>query len=180
MSTPPSQSNKRLKTSLVIGVIFLVIVLLLVVSGIVYFASRGSSSAVTPGTTPTTAPTQGTTPTPVPAAFTITGITMAVNPQSIAGMACGTPITVVYTATFHSAPNGPGGTTQFTYNTDDGWASTPGSLTFAPGETTKTFAFKWVGTLLADHTFPAAGGVNVTSPNVVNTSINQPTGTCIP
>ena len=125
-SQPPLiPPNKKLSTSIVIGIITLCIVLLLVVSGIVYFAIGGSGPAVTPGNTPTTAPSQGTTPTTAPTAFNIASVTMTVNPQSIAGMACGTPITVVYTATFQAAPNGPGGTSQFTYSTDNGRGSTP-------------------------------------------------------
>src|SRR6266852_2445204 len=49
------------------------------------------------------------------AAFQVTKVDMTVSPTSIQGRSCGTSIVVTYTATIHGAPNGPGGTVQFSY-----------------------------------------------------------------
>jgi hypothetical protein len=105
---------------------------------------------------------------------------MAVNPASIAGMTCGHSITVTYTATFHIVANSPGGTVQFIYTVNNGRSTTPASLTFGPGETTKTYAFTWQGTLSSDNVYPGLGGVVTSSPNVVHSPSVKPTGTCVP
>ncbi len=47
--------------------------------------------------------------------FTVQSINLTVSPASINGIACGTNITVTYTATFTVPANTPGGTVQFTY-----------------------------------------------------------------
>ncbi len=112
------------------------------------------------------------------AAFKITSIDMAVSPQSIAGRACGSAITVTYTATFHIAAGSPGGTIQFTYTVDNGRGSTGASITVAPGETTKTYSFTWSGNLPPDHTYPGLGGVMTSSPNALISPFLQPTGQC--
>ncbi|HEU5367577.1 MAG TPA: hypothetical protein VFU69_03900 [Ktedonobacterales bacterium] len=112
------------------------------------------------------------------AAFKVTSVDMAVSPTSIAGKTCGTQITVTYTATFHIAPGGPGGTIQFQYTVNNGRGSTNASLKVAAGQTTATYSFTWSGTLPADHTYPAAGGVIVTSPNQITSSLVAPTGRC--
>lgn len=112
------------------------------------------------------------------AAFQVTRVDMAVSPTSIAGLACGTQLTVTYTATFHIAPNGPGGTIQFDYTINNGRGSTPASITVAAGQTTATYSFTWSGKLPADHTYPSNGGVIVNSPNQVNSPLVGPTGTC--
>ena len=113
-----------------------------------------------------------------PAAFQVTSVDMAVSPTSIQGQVCGTSIVVTYTATFHVAPNSPGGTVQFTYTVNNGRGQTPASLTFGQGETTKTYTFTWSGALPADHTYPGAGGVQVSSPNQLTSSLVGPTGQC--
>jgi hypothetical protein len=112
------------------------------------------------------------------AAFAVTSINMAVSPASIAGKACGTPITVTYTATFHIAANSPGGTIQFTYTVNNGRSSPSASVTVAPGQTTTTYSFTWSGNLPADHTYPGPGGVMTSSPNVVESPLVAPTGMC--
>jgi hypothetical protein len=113
-----------------------------------------------------------------PAALQVTSVTMAVTPDSIAGMACGTNVSVTYTATIHVAPNSGGGTVQFTYTINNGRAASPASITFAPGETTKSYTFTWSGPLPADHTYPEQGGIQVTSPNQVTSPLVVPTGQC--
>lgn len=112
------------------------------------------------------------------AAFKVTSVAMTVSPASIAGKACGAPITVTYTATFHIAPGGPGGTIQFQYTVNNGRGSTNASVHVAAGQTTATYHFTWSGTLPADHTSPGLGGVIVTSPNQITSSLVAPTGRC--
>ena len=114
----------------------------------------------------------------VAAAFAVTGIDMAVSPTSIQGLTCGTSIVVTYTATIHGAANSPGGTVQFSYTINNGRGQTMASITFAPGETSKTYSFTWSGALPADHTYPGQGGIAVTSPNQLISSMVAPTGTC--
>lgn len=43
---------------------------------------------------------------------------------------------------------------------------------------TATYAFTWSGMLPADHTYPEPGGVMVQSPNVMNSPMLGPSGTC--
>lgn len=112
------------------------------------------------------------------AAFQVTKVTMAVSPASIQGRTCGTPITVTYTATIYVAPNGPGGTVHFTYTLNNGRGQNPASLTFRPGQTSKTYSFTWSGTLPPDHTYPGLGGIQVTSPNQLTSPTVKPAGTC--
>ncbi len=138
----------------------------------------------TPGTTPTPVSTSTSTPKPTSTAanpsiqFKVTSIDMAVHPTSIAGIACGTSMTVTYTATFHVPANSPGGTVQFGYTVNNGRGESMASITFAPGETTKTYTFTWQGNLPFDHTYPEPGGVMVTSPNQLISPLVGPTGTC--
>src|SRR5260221_7866661 len=112
------------------------------------------------------------------AAFKVTSIEMAVSPPSIAGIACGTQITVTYTATFHIAANSPGGTIQLLYTWNDGHASPSASAIVGPGETTATYSFTWSGKLLVDNVNPGYGGVITSSPNAVNSPFVKPDGVC--
>lgn len=113
-----------------------------------------------------------------PGPFKVTSVTIAVNPTSIAGLSCGTHLTVTYTATFNLAPNGPGGTISFYYTINNGRGDNPASITVTPGQTTATYAFTWSGDLPADHTFPESGGVWVKSPNYVLSPLLAPSGAC--
>lgn len=110
--------------------------------------------------------------------FQVTGVTMTVTPSSIAGVSCGTPLTVTYTAVFHLAANGPGGTVQFEYTINNGRGSNRASLVVAPGQTAASYTFQWSGNLPADHTYPEPGGVLVTSPNALTSSRVVPSGAC--
>jgi hypothetical protein len=114
----------------------------------------------------------------VPGPFQVTSASMTVNPSSIAGTNCGTFLSVTYTALFHLAPNGPGGTIQFEYTVNNGRGSNPASIKVAPGQTTASYSFHWSGNLPADHTYPEQGGVIVQSPNAINSPLLGPSGTC--
>jgi len=108
----------------------------------------------------------------------VTSVSMSVTPGSIAGLSCGTTVTVTYTALFHVVPNSVGGTVQFNYTVNNGRGQTPASITFNPGETTKAYTFTWSGALPADHTYPGPGGIQVTSPNQLTSQLVGPTGMC--
>jgi hypothetical protein len=108
----------------------------------------------------------------------VTSVSMSVTPGSIANVSCGTNLTVTYTALFHVGPNSAGGTVHFNYTVNNGRGQTPASITFNPGETTKSFTFTWSGTLPIDHTYPEPGGVQVTSPNQLTSQLVGPTGQC--
>src|SRR5262249_40721945 len=55
-----------------------------------------------------------------PGPFQVSAVSMTVSPTSIAGTRCGTFLTVTYTALFHLAPNGAGGTIHFDYTISAG------------------------------------------------------------
>lgn len=131
-----------------------------------------------PGANGVPTPTVSSASTPVGAPLTVMSVDLSVTPTSIAGTHCGTSLTVTYTALFHLRPKGPGGTIQFEYTIDNGRSSSPASITVAPGQTAASYTFRWSGNLPADHTYPEQGGVIVHSPNVINSSLLGPSGTC--
>lgn len=112
------------------------------------------------------------------AAFQVTSIDLSVSPSSIAGMTCNSNVTLTYTVTFHVAANSPGGKIQFMYTTNNGRASTNGSVTADAGQTTVVYTFTHTGVLYPDHTFPGIAEVITSSPNQVNSPQVKPTGQC--
>ena len=110
-------------------------------------------------------------------AFQVQGITIAVSPTSIAGMACGTPVNVTYTATITIAPGSQGGTVKLTWTI--GSTSSPASITFAPGESVKTVSSTDIGSLARNNSYPRSASIISTSPNAVNSTTVRPAGTCI-
>ena len=140
---------------------------------IVFYAARhNNGGAASPN--PTSAPSTARVP------LKVTSVSMSVTPGSIAGVSCGTNLTVTYTALFHVRPNSVGGTVQFNYTVNNGRGQTPASITFNPGETTKSYTFTWSGALPIDHTYPGPGGVQVTSPNQLTSPLVAPAGQCTP
>ena len=102
---------------------------------------------------------------------------MSVAPASIAGIPCGTNVTVTYKATIHIAANGPGGTSSSATRSIMAVARTRPASRLPPGETSKTYSFTWSGALPADHTYPGLGGIQVTSPNQLISPTVKPRGT---
>ena len=110
--------------------------------------------------------------------FQVTSVSVTVDPTTIAGMKCGTYLFVGYTVTFGLAPNGAGGTTKFWYTINNGRGQNAGSVTVAPGQIVATYLFWWEDNLPADHSYPEPGGVQVTSPNSVQSNLVGPSGQC--
>jgi hypothetical protein len=137
-----------------------------------------------PGGVLVTAPNSYTSPLVAPsgacstAPFKVNSIGVTASP-SLTGHACGSSFTETYTATFHIAAGGPGGTIVFQYTTNNGRSSSPNvSLSVAPGQTTATYTFTWSGNLPADHTAPGVGIVMASAPNQVISSSAVPAGSC--
>jgi hypothetical protein len=168
-SRPSSPIRQRL------GVLAAVIVALVLVSSLalVFYAVRHTNGG-TPATHPNSPPGSVSVP------LKVTSVDMSVTPHSIAGLLCGTNLTVTYTAVFHVTPKSAGGTVQFNYTINNGRGQTMASIKFSPGQTSKAYSFTWSGALPIDHTYPGEGGVEVTSPNQLLSALVEPTGTCTP
>jgi hypothetical protein len=151
------------------------VVLALIGSVAVFFYSVRNGNSGPPSSHPTSTSTAASG-----VVFQVTSVGMSVQPTSITGMACGTTVTVTYTAVFHAPANTQGGIVQFTYTVNNGRGQNPASVTFAPGQTTQSYSFTWSGALPADHTYPGLGGVQVTSPNQYTSQLVAPTGQCTP
>jgi hypothetical protein len=112
------------------------------------------------------------------APFNVTSVGLSTSPDMTA-YRCGSPFTESYTATFHIAPGGPGGTIVFQYTMNNGRSTSSNvSLSVAPGQTIATYTFKWSGTLPASHTDPGIGGVMVSAPNQLESPLVTPEGGC--
>ncbi|WP_236601652.1 hypothetical protein [Ktedonobacter sp. SOSP1-52] len=103
---------------------------------------------------------------------------MSVTPSTTSLWRCGSYIQVTYNAVFHivSGPNG--GTIVFSYTTNNGRSQTAEKLTILPGQYLSNYTFTWQGSLPGDHTYPAPGGVLVTSPNTLVSQMVMPAGKC--
>jgi hypothetical protein len=168
------QSHPR-RTSLMqrLGLVAAAVILVALVGSLalVFYAVRHLN-----GGTASPHPTATLAPARVP--LQVTAVTMSVTPASIAGLSCGTNVTVTYTVLFHVRPNSAGGTVHFAYTVNNGRGQTPASITFNPGETTKAYTFTWSGALPLDHTYPEPGGVQVTGPNQLTSPLVGPAGQC--
>jgi serine/threonine protein kinase len=143
-----------------------------------YATATANANATATANASATAQAATATATASSATFTVQSVSISVNPTSISGTTCGTYITVTYTATFVVPANTPGGTIQFAYSVNNGRSQQNASITFAAGQTTKTYDFTWSGNLPADHTYPGVGIVMTTSPNQVTSQGVAPTGQC--
>ena len=163
------------------------LVLLLTFCGLISVAcSTGSSGGTTPTNsaqtlttiTPSAQTTTGTITSVTPSAFKVTSIELSASP-SLNGHACNTQFTETYTAIFHIAPNGPGGTIVFNYTTNNGRSQSQNiNLPVDAGQTSATYTFTWSGILFADHTVPGVGIVLMSAPNQGESPGAHPNGLC--
>ena len=110
--------------------------------------------------------------------FAVESVDLAVAPNSIVGMTCGSNVTFTYTATFHIPMGTAGGTIKFLYTWNNGRASPGASVSVQPGQSTATYSFTTSGTLGPDHVYPGIGEVLVRSPNAINSPTVKSAGMC--
>lgn len=175
----PPRSGRTLWQRL--GILAAVVVLVALVGSLAlvfYSARQNAGGPASGGPPPNANGTPPATPATSSAPFKVSSVDMSVTPGSIAGIPCGTFVTVTYKATIHVAANGPGGTVQFGYTVNNGRSQTRASVQFDPGQTSKVYTFTWSGPLPADHTYPGQGGISVTSPNQLTSALVGPSGKC--
>lgn len=163
-----------------LGILAAIIVVVALIGSLtlLFSATRPQPAGPASGTVlPVASSTAAHTPRPT-APFLVTSIDMAVSPASIAGLSCGTQMTVTYTATIHVRANSPGGNVTFGYTVNNGRSQNIASVHFAAGQTQKSYSFTWSGPLPIDHTYPEPGGISVTSPNALISPLVGPHGTC--
>ncbi len=112
----------------------------------------------------------------LPGPFQVVGLSISTNPASIAGIACGTTITVTYIATITIAPNSNAGTVQLVWNIENSHPSA--SVTFAPAQTVQKITLTQTGKIGRFIKFPHPASIASTSPNAVSSAPAQPIGIC--
>lgn len=144
----------------------------------------GGGNGNNPGPGPTTGPTNPPAPTPTPTPILhVDSVGMVVTPGLLNG--CGKSFLVSYIATFNVSNNSAGGTVTFQYSTDSGATQHQASITFAAGETSKSFTMTrniittTVVSVLKVLVPDATGKVTTLSPNGVTSSSVTPLMLCL-
>jgi len=165
-------SNSRTRKACVIVVCLLVVGIVVVGSVISSHAANAAPASPSRSAASTSFVTANAAP------FTVTSIDLSVTPTTTSLWKCGSSIQVVYNAVFHVVSGPHGGTMIFSYTLNNGRSQTFEKLTILPGQRLSNFVFTWQGSLPVDHTSPGLGGVFVTSPNSIRSSLVSPAGKC--
>lgn len=131
----------------------------------------------TPAITAVSSPASTPTPVQSPVPLHLTGVTLAVNPSSFSGIPCGTTTNIVFTASISVAENG-GGTVSYTWNIFN--SNMAGSVSFAPGETSKTVTYTLSNySVQLSSTSSVFGSLSAQAAgNALSSSRNGPGGVC--
>ena len=138
--------------------------------------SNDQTPADTPATTAVSSPVSSPSP-QSSGPLHLTSVALAVNPSSFASIPCGTTINIVFTASVSVAENG-GGTVSYTWSILN--STTPGSVTFTPGETNMTVAYTLSNyTVQLSSTSAVFGSLSAQATgNSLSSSRNGPGGVC--
>lgn len=96
--------------------------------------------------TPSSSPALSPTPSAALAPLHITGVVIGVSPSNISNIACGASTNLVFTATITSNSGNLGGQVPYTWSINH--TNISGSVTFTPGQTTKTVAYTLSGVVI--------------------------------
>src|SRR5258708_7341446 len=108
----PASLRQRLSSLAAVAAVLILVGGMATIAYAVRTAHGGNGDGSGPQPTSTTAS--------APVALQVTSVVMSVSPASIAGMACGTNVTITYTAHFNVTPNSRGGTVQFNDTVNNG------------------------------------------------------------
>src|SRR5947209_10100142 len=130
--------NMLKRLSMVVSLCFLAV--MIVACGSAGTASSDSTPLdIPPTATSVPSPDVSVSPSATPAPMQVTGLSVTVNPSSFSHLTCGVITDLVYTAAIFVNTGSAGGPVTFTWNANG--TTTPGSVTFAPGDTSKTVTY---------------------------------------
>ncbi len=144
-------------------------------------ASSSSDSTpldASPTVTTVPSPDVSVSPTATPAPMQVTGLSVTVNPSSFSHLTCGVTTDLVYAAAIFVNTGSSGGPVTFTWNANG--TTTPGSVTFAPGDTSKTLTYT-LNNVPIQYNSAANPSVTLTVNNnghTMNSAPIKPTGNC--
>lgn len=124
----------------------------LIVLGVVACGSSNSNNGAADtfttiiSPTPSSSPALSPTPSAALAPLHITGVVIGVSPSNISNIACGASTNLVFTATITSNSGNLGGQVPYTWSINH--TNISGSVTFTPGQTTKTVAYTLSGVVI--------------------------------
>lgn len=125
----------------------------LIVLGVVACGGSNSNNGAADTFTTIISPTPSSSPalsSPTPSAalapLHITGVVIGVSPSNISNIACGASTNLVFTATITSNSGNLGGQVPYTWSINH--TNISGSVTFTPGQTTKTVAYTLSGVVI--------------------------------
>ena len=125
-------------------IIYLCLIAAMIVACNTSSGTGGTSSDSTPSDTAPTdtvvsSPSVSASPSSTPSPMHVTNVSATVNPSTLSRVSCGGTINLVYTATIFIDAGSRGGQVTFTWSANG--STTPGSVPFAPGDTSKTVTY---------------------------------------
>ena len=106
-------------------------------------------------------------------------MSIGVNPGALATVSCNTTVNVVYTASIIAVEGNTGGSVAYSW-TVGGANVSSGTVSFTPGQTTKTVTYTLTGvTALYNNTTNMTAVLNVSTPNAIASAPTKPAGSCV-
>lgn len=161
----------------------IMIVSLCLITMVIVACSSTSSGSSSSDTTPLdVTPTATTDASPVASAtasndapMQVTGLSGTANPSTFTHLTCGATANFSYTAAIFVNAGSRGGQVTFTWNANG--STTPGSVTFAPGDTSKTVTYA-LNNAAIQYGSTANATVTLKVNNSSQTVTIKPTGNC--
>lgn len=130
------------------------------------------SATATPSASTTVSPTASLTPT----SLHVSGLSIVTNPSVLSKVSCNSTTNIAFTATIMVDAGSSGGSVAYTWAANG--SSTPGHVTFDPGQTSKTVTYTLNNVLVQYNSANTNVTLTVNSPNTIASAPSKPIGNC--